>query len=94
MRDVLQDQLSPPAVLVKFLEEHPRLEIPSGDRQTDRCDYQNQKSLFSAGLAMQGMWPSVAVTYLWKSYGNTATPIKAYVHGLWLSWWHHSGGSG
>lgn len=35
MGDVLQDQLSPPAVLVKFLEEHPRLEIPSGDRQTD-----------------------------------------------------------
>lgn len=35
MGDVLQDQLSPPAVLVKFLEEHPRLEIPSGERQTD-----------------------------------------------------------
>lgn len=33
--DVLQDQLSPPAVLVKFLEQHPRLEIPSGERQTD-----------------------------------------------------------
>lgn len=34
MGDVLQDQLSPPAVLVKFLEQHPRLEIPSGERQT------------------------------------------------------------
>lgn len=30
--DVLQDQLRPLAVLVQLLEEHTRLEIPSGDR--------------------------------------------------------------
>lgn len=28
VRDVLQDQLSPFSVLVKFLEEHARFEIP------------------------------------------------------------------
>lgn len=28
MRDVLQDQLCPFSVLVKFLEQHTRLEIP------------------------------------------------------------------
>lgn len=41
--DVLQDQLSPLAVLVKLLEEHSRLEIPSGDRHS--CGYESQKSL-------------------------------------------------
>lgn len=33
MGDVLQEQLSPLAVLVEFLEEHSRLEIPSGETQ-------------------------------------------------------------
>lgn len=41
--DVQQDQLSPLAVLVKFLEEHARLEIPSGDRHG--CGYESRKSL-------------------------------------------------
>lgn len=41
--DVLQDQLRPLAVLVQLLEEHTRLEVPSGDR---RLWLRTQKSLF------------------------------------------------
>lgn len=43
--DVLQDQLSPLAVLVELLEEDARLEVPSGDRHTWLW-LQSQRSLF------------------------------------------------
>lgn len=33
MRDVLQDQLGPLPVLVQFLEEHTRFEIPSEEEK-------------------------------------------------------------
>lgn len=42
MGDVLQDQLSPLSVPVKFLEEHTGLEIPAGEMQASS----NQESLF------------------------------------------------
>lgn len=50
MRDILQDQLGPFPVLVQFLEEHARFEIPSEERHGFGV-ITTRKPFSSAGVA-------------------------------------------
>ena len=55
MRDVLQDQLRPSSVLVQFLEEHARFEVPAEERHGFGVMIGQQLS--SAGAASSSLLP-------------------------------------
>ena len=72
MWDVLQDQLGPLSVLVKFLEEHAGLEIPA--EQTHGFGIKSMSTILQIGLASYGRWAKSSLL---------PTFYKSSFHGTW-----------
>lgn len=70
--DVLQDQLGPLSVLVKFLEEHAGLEIPAEQRHG--IGIKSMNSILQTGLASYSQWAKSSLL---------PTFYKSSFHGTW-----------
>ena len=81
--DVLQDQLGPLSVLVKFLEEHAGLEIPAEQRHG--FGIKSMNTILQTGLASYGQWAksSLLPTFYKSSFHGTWSR-PGFVHSLWL----------